>query len=165
MNNLLGRDYGLPILALLILVAAPLASVLLLYLAAWVTHRVGVQFGSKGTLAGVRAALAWSTVPQIVSALLATVPSLILNGTVAFYNTNLRTDILVDAVAHSSPLLWVTALLTPLLLLWSLVLAVLCTSEAMGISVSQAAAAAVLGGAAAAAPILFVALLVFLSTY
>lgn len=165
MDHLLGEEYGLPGLALLILVAVPLATVLLLYLAAWVTHMSASRLGGTGTRASVRAALAWSTIPQILSALLATVPSLILNGAAAFYSTNLRTDVLVDPVTGCAPLLCVASLLTPLLLLWSLVLSIVCVSEAMAISPSRAAASALLGAAAAAVPILFVALLVFLNTY
>lgn len=145
----LGDNFGLPFLALLVLLIAPIGRILVLYLNGWLTHLTGSWFGGKGTVVGVRSALAWSNIPEMAMSAVIAIPTLLLYGTESFTRSRPHAKALIASNPQFATIVFVTEFATIAMALvfavWTIVVTVVCLSEALRISVWRALAALLLG--------------------
>jgi hypothetical protein len=108
----------------------PLLSIISLYVAGAIIRVVGGWLGGKATSAEVRAALAWSSVPQIV-VLILRVPGLVLFGNEMF--SRAKPVIMGDPAPRY--FLVAVLLIDLFLLVWSLILGFFCLAEVLRIGI------------------------------
>jgi len=118
---------------LAVLILGPFIGIIYLYLETVIMRWSGQWFGGEGSSKKLRAAIAWSYVPPIVTLLL-TVPILAIIGEEAFME---KTPVM-DENLHSVLCFLVFCILALLFGLWNLVLSVKCVSQVQKFSTWKA---------------------------
>jgi len=160
-DSAIGRRFGdflsPPAIAVLVFIIAPIGGVLTLYIGGWLLRITCSWLGGTASQTSVRAALAWSNIPQIVSALVTIPPSLIIHRSELFSSATPSLDALIQS---SSSLALVTTfvllaigVVSLIMAVWSILITVKCVAEAHRFSAWRALFAFLLAGCLVAIPI------------
>lgn len=147
-----GDTIPLPVFFGIAVTVAPIFAIITLYISGALFRWTGSWLGGEATSEEVRAALAWSSIPNI-SALLLWVPTLALFGEQMF--TSEMPRLYANRLLMAPLLGWGVG--TFVVGMWSLVLWVMCFSEVHRFSVWRGLAAMVLGSLVVLVPLLCLA--------
>jgi hypothetical protein len=150
-----GDSLGLPMILLLCLIGGPIGGLVFLYLGGALLQWIGRWLGGLATMAEVRAALAWSSVPNIFG-LAIWLPALALLGSDLFTATAPR----VAAQPLLALVLLALAAIKLFLGVWSTLLTLWCLSEVQQFSVWRALGSVLLAGLILIVPFVVLAALV-----
>ena len=131
-NGNLGDNIPILLLLFMILIGGPFAGLISLYISGAILSWTGSWFGGQATSEEVRAALAWSSVPRIISSIL-WIPLFAIYGTETFTSETPKTG----AMLAANPLLaWFVSILGislwglgVIIGIWSLIIFLKCAGE------------------------------------
>lgn len=156
-SNNLGNSLAWPAIIVIGAILGPIGSILGLYIASALVKWTGVRMGGSGTMASIRAAMAWSQVP-VIWTLVLWVPMLALLGQDMFTAAMPR----LEASPGLGVLLLLFVLVQVMVSLWGLVLLLKCLGQVQGFSAWKALANVLLAGLALLVPIVLLSLAVTL---
>jgi hypothetical protein len=137
LDNASGRNLGdtlpFPVVLGLILVLGPFVGLISVYLWAWLLRSTGRWLGGQGTLAQLRTAIAWGSVPMITGGVLLLL-ILVLIGPELFTESTPRLDAQPTLAIVVLGLILVQVVLT----LWSVVTLLKCVAQVQRFSVWRA---------------------------
>jgi len=155
-----GDDLSLPVILVICLVAGPIGSIISLYIGGALLRWIGSWFGGQASSEEVRAAMAWSSVPVILSYVL-WIPELVLFGEEMFTSVTPR----IEANPALAFLLLGFAVIQLILAVWSLVLLLKCLGEVHEFSAWKALAVILVAGLILFVPIFCIVALLSGFTY
>jgi hypothetical protein len=134
----LGDTLSLPVIFLICAVAGPIVGIALLYVVGALMHWIGGRFGGRGSLAEIRAAFAWASVPSVWSQIL-WIPQFIIFGKDLFTSATPRIATNLFVTLGLIGLLGVQLAIAP----WAFVMFLICLSEVHRFSIWKALATTV----------------------
>jgi hypothetical protein len=150
MRNL-GDKLDWPVLLLLAAVVGPIAGIVTLYIGAALLRWTGSWIGGQASAQNIRAAMAWSTVPEVWGLLL-WIPAFALFGQELFTSTMPS----VDANPSLSFILLGFAVISLVIGIWEFVIFLKCLGQVQGFSAWKALGNAVMASMVVLLPVIIV---------
>lgn len=130
----IGNHLGVISIFLLALVLSPICGYIVFSFAGWLTYWTGQLLKGNGTFQSVRASIAWSNVPTIVSCLIWII-TLVMFGAALFTSVDSPNNQLVQ---NSSYLILAFAFVRVVMSVWTFVICISALAEVQGFSILRA---------------------------